>query len=52
VRQRNVLSPILFNFIMNDVCNKIKEEMEVSDLKALIYAEDIMILGDVKDPEI
>jgi hypothetical protein len=37
---------------MNDACNKIKGKMEVSDLKAFIYADDIMILDDnVKELE-
>jgi hypothetical protein len=31
---------------MNNVCNKIKEKMKLSDLKAFISADDIMIEGD------
>jgi hypothetical protein len=47
VRQGSVLSPVLFNIAINDVCNKIKEKMKVTDLQAYIYADDvIMIWGD------
>jgi hypothetical protein len=31
---------------MNDVGNKIKEKMKVTNLKAFIYADDIMIWND------
>jgi hypothetical protein len=48
-----VLLLILFNIIINDVCNKIKEKMKVIDLKAFIYAADIMICSDnMKELEI
>jgi hypothetical protein len=43
VRQGRVLPPVLLNIIINNVCNKTKEKRKVSDLKAFIYAEDIMI---------
>jgi hypothetical protein len=41
VRQGSILSPILFNVIMNEICVKIKEK--TGDLKALVYADDVMI---------
>jgi hypothetical protein len=31
---------------VNDVCNKIKEKMKVTDLKSFIYVDNIMIWGD------
>jgi hypothetical protein len=46
VREGSTVPPLLFNIIMNNVCSKIKEEMKVTDLKAFIYADNIMILGD------
>jgi hypothetical protein len=53
VRQGSILSLMLFNIIMNCVCNKIKEKMKVTYLKGFIYADDIMIWGgNVKDLEI
>jgi hypothetical protein len=46
------VSPILFNIIMNDICNKIREKMKVIELKTFIYAEDIKTWGDkMKEPE-
>jgi hypothetical protein len=50
VRQGSVLSPILFNVMMNKICTKVSEEMKETDLKAFIYASDVMIWGeDVKE---
>jgi hypothetical protein len=34
MRQESVLSPVMFNIIMNNVCNK---KSKVTDLKAFIY---------------
>jgi retron-type reverse transcriptase len=48
-RQGSVLSPILLNVIMNEICNKIREKKE-TDLKAFIYADDIWG-EDVKECE-
>jgi hypothetical protein len=51
LRKGSVLSLILFNIIMKVVCNKIKEKVEVSDVKAFIY--DIMTWCDnMKELEI
>jgi retron-type reverse transcriptase len=44
VRQGSVLSPILFNIIINYICKKIKE----TGLKAFTYADNIMIWSDNK----
>jgi hypothetical protein len=51
-RQGSILSLMLFDIIMNCLCNKIKEKNE-SNLKDFIYADDIMIWGgSVKDLKI
>jgi hypothetical protein len=51
VMQRSVLSPLLFNMIISNICNKIRE-MKVTDLKTFIYAGDIRIWDDdVKELE-
>jgi hypothetical protein len=42
VKQKSVPSAIMFNIIMNNACNKIKEKMKVSELKAFICADDII----------
>jgi type IV secretory pathway VirB4 component len=50
VRQGSVLSLILFNVVMNEICLKMKEK--TGDLKALVYADDVMIWGNnIKDLE-
>jgi hypothetical protein len=41
VRKGSILSPILFNVVMNEICLKMKEK--TGDLKALVYADDVMI---------
>jgi hypothetical protein len=46
VRQGSVLSLILFNVVMNEICLKMKEK--TGDLKALVYADDAMIWGNDK----
>jgi hypothetical protein len=51
VRQGSVLSLILFNIIINNVCNKIKEKMKVTGLKAFIYANMIWC-DNMKEKEI
>jgi retron-type reverse transcriptase len=38
-----ILSPILFNVVMNEICLKMKEK--TGDLKALAYADNVMIWG-------
>jgi hypothetical protein len=49
-RQGRVLSPILFNVILDEICNKIREKLKERDLKAFIHADDIMIHDeDVKE---
>jgi hypothetical protein len=42
MRQGSVLSPTLFN-VINEICKKIREKMKETDLKAFIYADDIMV---------
>jgi hypothetical protein len=50
VRQGSILSLILFNVVMNEICLKMKEK--TGDLKALVYADDVMIWGNnIKDLE-
>jgi hypothetical protein len=44
VRRGSILSPILFNVVMNEICLKMKEK--TGDLKALVYADDVMIWGN------
>jgi hypothetical protein len=44
VRQGSVLLQILFNVVMNEICLKMKEK--TGDLKALEYADDVMIWGN------
>jgi O-phosphoseryl-tRNA(Cys) synthetase len=51
LRQGSVLSLILFNIIIKNVCNKIRQKMNVSDLKAFISANDIIWGHDVKESE-
>jgi hypothetical protein len=41
--QGSVLLQILFNIVMNEICLKMKEK--TGDLKALVYADDVMIWG-------
>jgi hypothetical protein len=41
VRQGSILSPIVFNAVMNKICLKMKEK--TGDFKALVYADDVMI---------
>jgi hypothetical protein len=41
VRQGSTLSQILFNIIINDICNKTREKIKVTDSKTFIYAHGI-----------
>jgi hypothetical protein len=36
----------MFNVIMNEICNKMREKIKQIDVKAFIYADDIMICSE------
>jgi hypothetical protein len=42
VRQGSILS---FNIILNNICNKIREKLKVTDLKIVTYADYVIIRG-------
>jgi hypothetical protein len=44
-RQGNVLSPILFNSLMDETANKVKAENKRPDMKKLILADAVLIWG-------
>jgi hypothetical protein len=44
IGDRMPLCLILFNVVMNEICLKMKEK--TGDLKALVYADDVMIWGN------
>ena len=46
VQQGSVLSPILFNAVMREIRNTVLRENDSTDVKTLMYADDIMIWGD------
>jgi hypothetical protein len=45
----SILSPILFNVVMNEICLKMKEK--TGDLKALVYADDMIWGNNIKELE-
>jgi hypothetical protein len=51
-RQGSVLSPILFNSVMDETANKVKAENKRPDAKTLILADAVLIWGkDAQDTE-
>ena len=45
LHQGSALSPYLFNFVMDALTESIQEEIP----KCMLFADDIVILGDLKD---
>ena len=49
LKQGDSLSPILFSFYINDLISRISKEASSTVIDILLYADDLVILGDSRE---